>query len=277
MNTARTELLALIGWPVEHSRSPAIHGAALEALGVDAAYLAFAVRAERLGEAIAGLRAVGARGLNVTIPHKRAVIAHLDALDADATRIGAVNTIVRDGERLVGTNTDATGLVRSLKDAGCDPAGASALVLGAGGAARAAVVGLTRAGVSRVTVASRRLRCAQELATELAGAIPIGAVDLASVRAEGIDLLVQATSATMSDGAEAFARALPIDRLPERTTVVDLVYTPLETTVLRDARERGLRVVDGLGMLVHQAALSLERWLGVSPPIEVMRAAALER
>lgn len=277
MNTAQTQLLALIGHPVEHSRSPAIHGAALRALGIDAAYLAFAVPEERLGAAIAGLRALGARGINVTIPHKRSVIAHLDAIDADARAIGAVNTIVRDAERLVGTNTDAMGLVRSLHDAGCDPLGTSALVLGSGGAARAAVVGLTRAGASTVTIAARRLARAEELAAELGGATSIRATDLASVRGDGIDLVVQATSATMAGDAEAFARALPIDALPDHATVIDLVYAPLETTVLRLARARGLRGVDGLGMLLHQAALSLERWLGVSAPIDVMRAAALER
>lgn len=277
MTTAHTQLLALIGWPVEHSRSPAIHSAAIEALGVDATYLALPVRPEDLGAAIRGIRAIGARGVNVTIPHKRTVIDHLDSIDSDARTIGAVNTIVRDGDRLVGTNTDALGLVRALRDAGCDPTGVNALVVGTGGAARAAVVGLAAAGASHVTIAARRLDRAEALASELRVPAPVRAVDLAAVPAEKVDLLVQATSATMGADAEAFSRALPIDALPDHATVIDLVYEPLETTVLRDARARGLRAVDGLGMLVHQAALALEQWLGVSAPIDVMRDAARAR
>lgn len=276
MTSAATQLLALLGHPVGHSRSPAIHTAAIEALGLDAAYLAFDVAPDALGDAVAGLRALGARGANLTVPHKQAVIPLLDAVEPSAAAIGAVNTIVRDGARLVGANTDAPGLVRSLADAGFDTAGAHVLVVGAGGAARAAAVGLAEAGAAHVTVAARRLDAAEALAGSLAVPAPVRAVELGALPLGQVDLLVQATSATMGlDADDGFARALGLERLPDHATVIDLVYAPLETTVLRAARARGLRAVDGLGMLVWQAALAFERWLGVAPPIAAMRAAAL--
>ncbi len=276
MTSAATQLLALLGHPVGHSRSPALHTAAIEALGLDAAYLAFDVAPEALGAAVAGLRALGARGANVTVPHKQAVMPFLDAIEPGAAAIGAVNTIVRDGARLVGANTDAPGLVRSLADAGFHPAGAHVLVVGAGGAARAAAVGLAEAGAAHVTVAARRLDAAEALAGSLAVPAPVRAVELGALPLGQVDLLVQATSATMGlDADDAFARALGLERLPDHATVIDLVYAPIETTVLRAARARGLRAVDGLGMLVWQAALAFERWLGVPPPIAAMRAAAI--
>lgn len=269
MSTAKTRLYGVIGWPVEHSWSPAIQSAALSALGVDATYLAFAVHPESLGAAIEGARALGIQGLNVTIPHKERVDLFLDEVDEAAHAIGAVNTIVREGEQLIGTNTDAAGLVRSLEEAGCAVDGARALVLGAGGAARAAVHGLKSAG-ARVEVAARRPGPARALGRSFG----VEAMTLDDVSFESVDLLVQATSATMGADAIAFAEALPLDSLPTHATVVDLVYTPRETTVLRAARARGLATVEGVGMLVWQAALALERWLGRPAPIDVMREAA---
>ena len=283
MTTARTRLLGVIGWPVEHSRSPAIHTAALEALGEDATYLAFAVPPVELSIAIEGLRTLGALGANVTIPHKEHVLPLLDDVEDTARAVGAVNTIVRDGIRLVGANTDAEGLTRALTEAGVALDGRRALVLGAGGAARAAVVGLANAGVSEIIVAARRPPRAERLAQELrAGRRPVRALDLNDGRAlselaTNIDLVVQATSATLEGAADpdGFASSLPFDALPDHAAVVDLVYAPRETAVLARARARGLVAVDGLGMLVWQAALALERWLGRPAPIEVMRAAAI--
>lgn len=278
MSTAATRLLALLGHPVSHSRSPRIHGAALEALGIDATYLAFDVAPADLGAAVRGLRALGALGANVTVPHKEAVMAHLDEVEPDARAIGAVNTLIREGARWIGANTDAPGLVRALTEAGFDPAGAQVHVIGAGGAARAAVVGLARAGAARVTVAARRVERAENLVRSLALAVPLEGVPLDASPPRDVDLLVQATSATMhAEAGEALARALALDALPAHATVIDLVYAPLETAVLRAARARGLRAVDGLGMLVHQAALAFERWMGIAPPLDAMRAAALDR
>lgn len=271
-----TTILGVFGWPVSHSKSPAMHGAAIAALGLDAVYCPFAVQPEALGDALRGVGALGIRGVNVTLPHKQAVIEYLDGVDDDARTIGAVNTIVNDGGALFGFNTDAPGLVRSIEESGLSIAGLRATVLGAGGAARAAIVGLARAGASEVAVLARRAGAARALVEELA---PHVAPPLRAAGYEALgesfgrtDLLIQATSATLRGGseAEAFASLLPMDALPEAAAVVDLVYEPLRTSVLVRAEARGLRTVDGLGMLIHQGALAFRRFLGVDPPLEVM-------
>ncbi len=276
MSAASTALFGLLGHPVAHSRSPLIHTAALEALGEDAVYLAFDVAPADLADALRGLRALGVRGFNVTVPHKVAILPLLDVVDAAAVRIGAVNTVVVEGGRLVGTNTDAPGLARALVDSHVSLTGVAPLVIGAGGAARASVVGLDDAGCAPGVVAARRIEEASEVARLAPGwrAIGLGDASALEAAASGSGLLVQATSATMTSAAVAFAAALPIAALPADAAVVDLVYAPLETTVLAAARARGLRAIDGLGMLVWQAALALERWTGRAPPIAPMRAAA---
>ncbi|MBX3248575.1 MAG: shikimate dehydrogenase [Myxococcales bacterium] len=275
------KVYGILGWPVAHSRSPAMQEAALQAVGLDARYVRFPVRPEALGDAIRGLRALGVAGANVTIPHKEAVMAWLDEVDADARLIGAVNTITRDGDRLFGTNTDAPGLVQSLVEAGVELRGADVVVLGAGGAARAAVVGLARAGASRVTVAARRPERAPALAAELTAGLAAGDDGATTVAAVGFDglsapfahatLLIQATSATLGADADAFVAALPLAALAEDAAVVDLVYTPRVTALLRAAAPR--RRVDGLGMLLHQGALAFERWTGQPAPLDAMRRA----
>ena len=264
----------ILGWPVAHSRSPAMQEAAFRACGVDARYVRFPVRPEALGDAVRGLRALGIAGANVTVPHKEAVGAHLDAVDAFARRLGAVNTIVREGDRLEGRNTDAPGLVRSLEEAGLQLDGKRALVLGAGGAARAAVAGLEDAGAT-VRVAARRPAQAERLLVDLESDGQALAMDALEAAFAETDLLVQATSATMGEHAEAFAAQLPWDALKEAAAAVDLVYTPRETTVLREAARRGHPTVDGLGMLVHQGALAFEAWTGHPAPLAAMRAALL--
>ncbi len=283
MTSAETRLLGVIGWPVDHSRSPAIHTAALAARGIDASYLAFAVPPDELGAAIGGLRALSAVGANVTLPHKERVMRHLDEVEPAARAIGAVNTIVADGRRLIGTNTDGAGLARSLVEQGVDPKGARVLVAGAGGAARASVFGLAEAGAAAVTVAARRHEQAARLVGELETRIetPLEALDLRDASAmqraaEHTDVFVQATSATLGDSerAASFAAELPLASLPSSAVVVDLVYVPRETAVLSAAAALELKTVDELGMLVWQAALAFERWFGVEAPIEAMRAAA---
>jgi shikimate dehydrogenase len=269
-------LLGIFGWPVAHSKSPAMHGAAIAALGLDAVYLPFAVRPESLEDAVRGVRALGVRGVNVTLPHKEAVIPLLDEVDADARAIGAVNTIVNDDGFLRGYNTDAPGLVRSVEEAGVTIGGRRVVVLGAGGAARAAVVGLCRAGAGELTLLARRPEAARALANELRGVVsgPLhaGGLDALEAAFAEADLLVQSSSATLNGGpdAEAFAASLPFAALPDRAAVVDLVYQPRRTSVLRAAAARGLATVDGLGMLLHQGALAFRLWTGREPPIEVM-------
>lgn len=283
--TGRTAVHGILGWPVEHSASPAMQNAAFAARGVDAVYVPFPVRPEALPLAVAGLRALGVRGVNVTVPHKEAILPLLDEVDPDARALGAVNTVVRRGDGLLGLNTDGPGLVRSLAEAGVEVKGRRVTVLGAGGAARAAVVGLARAGAAQIHVAARR----PDQADAVRRAVQPGVCDTTiqacpmdgtlAARFAETDLVVQATSATLGEGAgpEAFAEALPMDALPDGAAVVDLVYEPLETTVLRAARGRGLRAVDGLGMLLHQGALAFERWTGEAAPVDVMRQALVGR
>jgi len=262
------KVAGVIGWPVAHSRSPAMHEAALGALGIDARYVKLPVRPRDLAAAIAGVRALGLVGVNVTVPHKAGALPLLDEVEPQARRIGAVNTIWRDGERLLGANTDAPGLLQSLRDAEV-PMRGRARILGAGGAARAAVVGLADAGF-RVDVAARRPAAAQALVDLAGGNARALGLDAPM---EDVDLVVQATSATMSDAAEAFAAGLRIETLPRSASVLDLVYTPRRTAVLEVAERRGLRTIDGLGMLVHQGALAFRRFFGEDPDVDVMRAA----
>lgn len=272
----------ILGWPVEHSRSPAMQNAAFAARGLDATYVRFPVHPDDVADALRGLRALGVRGANVTVPHKEAVIDLLDSVTPEARAIGAVNTIVREGERLIGHNTDAEGLTRSLEEAGVNIVGSNVLVLGAGGAARAAVAGLAKRGAARICVAARRFEQAGDLVESLAEVCtpcPLVACDLSpltlSEAMADSHLLVQSTSATLASSphAAAFAAQLPLERLPPRASVVDLVYKPRDTSVLIRAREVGLRTVDGLGMLLHQGALAFELWTHLPAPVAQMRAA----
>ncbi len=274
-------IYGVLGWPVAHSRSPAMHNAAFAARGIDALYVPYAVPPDRLARAVDALRALGIAGVNVTLPHKSAIMPLLSELEPAARAIGAVNTVLRDGERLLGANTDAEGLARALREAGVALQDAQVVVLGAGGAARAAVVGLAAAGAARITLAARRPEQAQALAGELAAHCPscaLAACDLAAglqPALAGCALLVQATSATLASNpaAQAFAAALPLQLLPGSAAVCDLVYKPRDTALLQRARGLGLRSIDGLGMLLHQGALAFERWTGRPAPLQAMRRA----
>lgn len=259
-----------------------MHEAAARALGIDLVYERFGVPPEALVDAVREKHAAGIDGYNLTVPHKKAIMPLLGEVASVAQAIGAVNTVVRDRERYVGHNTDAPGFIRSLEEAGVACDGARVVVLGAGGAARAGVVGLGEAGAEEITVLSRRLEQAEELVRSLKPHIecPLHASVLGEDPScfSTATLLVQATSATLGSkpGAAEFAEALPIDRMPESATVVDMVYEPLMTTVLVRAERFGLRTVDGLGMLLHQGAIAFELWTGFEAPVDVMRAALSE-
>jgi shikimate dehydrogenase len=276
-----TRVFGVFGWPVAHSRSPAMHNAAFAALGLDAVYVPFAVPPDKLARAIEAVATLDVAGVNVTLPHKSAIMPLLAQVEPVAQAIGAVNTVVRDGARLIGTNTDAEGLARALREAGVELSGARVVVLGAGGAARASVVGLAQAGAARIEVSARRADQAAALVAELAAHTPgcaLHAGDMGPALRDALasaSLLVQATSATLGEsaGARAFSDALPLDALSRSAVVCDLVYKPLETTLLARARGLGLRGVDGLGMLLHQGALAFERWTGRPAPVAVMRKA----
>lgn len=271
--------VGIFGWPVAHSKSPQMHESAARALGIGLRYERFAVEPKDLAEAVAREHAGRIDGYNLTVPHKEAILSLLDEVDATARAIGAVNTVLRKGERYIGHNTDAPGFVRSLEEAGLSSLDARVAILGAGGAARAAVLGLSNAGASEISVLSRRPQQSRALCESLAPHVSckLVAKPLSEARDafEAATLLVQASSATLESnpGAQAFADSLPLDALPRTAAVVDIVYKPLETSVLARARSLGLTVVDGLGMLVHQGAIAFEMWTGFEPPLEVMRAA----
>lgn len=264
MITGHTRVAGVIGWPVEHSRSPAIHNAAFAAAGLDWVYAAFPVRPGEAAVAVRGAAALGFAGLNVTMPHKAEVAAACDELSPAAAALGSVNTVVfRADGSVFGDSTDGGGFLRSLADEGLDPRGRRVLVLGAGGAARAVLAALVDAGAT-VEVAARRPDAARRCAAEIAG---VEAVEWPAETAD-VPVVVNATPVGMGDDP-----AMPVTPV-EGQWVVDLVYHPLETPWLAAARQVGARPVGGIGMLVHQAALAFELWTGVPAPVEAMRAAA---
>lgn len=268
----------MIGDPVRHSLSPAIHNAGFAAAGLDWVYVALPVPTGCAAQALVGMVALGIEGLSVTMPHKDAVAAAVDELSPAAKALGAVNCVRRVGNRLVGESTDGIGFVRSLRDeAAFDPAGRRVVVLGAGGAARAVVQALGAAGAAEVVVVNRTAARA-EVAAALAGGV--GRVGSAEAVGDA-DLVVNATSvgmATAAMGGAAVASAepdLPLDpaRIGTGQLVADLVYHPLRTALLEAASARGARTLNGVGMLLYQAAEAFEMWTGVAAPIEAMRSA----
>lgn len=263
--------VGVIGWPVAHSLSPAIHNAAFADLGMRWTYVPLPVEPGRLPAALDGLVALSFAGANVTMPHKSEAADLCDTVSEDASRLGAVNTLVAEGGELHGHNTDAPGFDRFLRrDAGFDPAGRSALVFGAGGAARAVSLALAIGGLASLVVALRDPSKDAELRRALEG-LP---TTVRTIAAEGapevaVDLLVNATP------LGAHAERLPIPPVGPGTLVVDLLYHPTVTPLLSEARAAGATAFGGLGLLLHQAALSFELWTGTPAPLEVMSAAAL--
>jgi len=261
----------IIGWPVEESLSPAIHNAAFQALGMDWTYVALPVPPRKLRRALRKLRRTDRfGGANVTMPHKDAAARLVDELTEDARLLRAVNTVVVGARGFSGHNTDAPGFTRFLEeDAGYDPAGRSALVLGAGGAARACALALARGGVAGLTVAARDPTRAVAALGPLEGtSVRTAAIPWDGGRAVRADVVVNATPVT--DPGE-----LPLPPLGPERLVVDLWYRPAVTPLVAAAREAGAAAFTGLGLLVHQAALSFELWTGQAAPVAAMSAAAL--
>jgi shikimate dehydrogenase len=271
-----TRAAGVIGLPIRHSLSPAIFNAAFSASGLDWAYLAFEVPEGAAGLAMAGVRSLGLEGVSVTMPHKAAVIAALDELSDDAEALDAVNCVERRGATLIGHNTDGPGFVDSLQlDEGLDPAGRRFAVLGAGGAARAVVRSLGRAGASDVVVINRSAAPAAQAAA-LAGAV--GRVGVPEDASEA-DVVVNATPLGMGVVVTKAGEPEPLPIEPtllgDGQMVVDLVYHPAVTPLAEAARAQGVRTVNGLGMLIHQAAHAFRTWTSEEPPLEAMSAAAL--
>ena len=266
--SAATSVVGVIGDPVAHSLSPLLHNTAFTELGLDWVSVGFRVAAGRTGEALAGARELGLSGLSVTMPHKEAAAGLIAGLSPLAERLGAVNCVAFGSGPALGDNTDGPGLVAALRhDGRFDPEGRRCLVVGAGGAARAVIAGLADAGAREVVVVSRSPGRGAR-AAELAGAAgrlgdPEDAVDC--------DLLVNATPLGM-EGTAGMSGELPVDPswMRKGQLVVDLVYHPAETPWLVAAGARGADTANGLGMLVHQAALQLRAWTGIDPPLPAM-------
>ncbi len=264
--TGKALLAGVVGWPVSHSRSPRLHGYWLDHYGIDGAYLPLAVRPEALPAGLRALADLGFRGANVTVPHKEAALALCDDVDALAHRIGAVNTIAISDGRLSGSNSDAFGFLENLRDRA--PAwradGAPAVVLGAGGAARAVVAALVDAGAPEVRLINRTLERAEALAAAIGGPIRVCPWNERASGLDGAGLLVNATALGMTGQPPL---DLDLGAFPTDAVVNDIVYAPIETPLLAAARARGNSVVDGLGMLLHQARPGFEAWFGVRPEV----------
>jgi len=279
--TGQTRLVGVMGWPVAHSLSPEMHNAAFAALGIDNVYVPLAVAPERLGQAVAGLWALGFVGCNVTVPHKLAVQQYMETISDEARAVGAVNTLVRapdaDPARMawMGYNSDVSGFLMSLAEEGFAPQDQRVLVLGAGGAARGVVYGLARAGAT-VAILNRTTARGEALAREMSGAVPGAALEAGPLTAERLQreaerstLLVNTTTLGMwphADGSP-WPEELPF---PPHLTAFDLVYNPLRTRLMAQAAAAGAKTISGLKMLVYQGAVSFNWWFGIMPPADVM-------
>lgn len=277
-------MVGVIGWPVSHSISPPMHNAAFQAMGLDWCYIPLPVSTAdpaMTGAAVRGLPALGLRGANVTVPHKQAVMPHLDWLTPAAEAIGAVNTIrVEEDGRLSGDNTDARGFIADLREHDVALAGKRAVVLGAGGSARAVVFGLAEAGCLSVAILNRTVEKAHDLAMDIRRFFPHCRLSghepkhLALMASEA-DLIVNCTSLGMTPNTETTpwddAIAFRKDHV-----VYDLVYNPPQTRLLQKAAADGAQAINGLGMLIWQGAIAFERWTGQMPPVDVMRRAVEE-
>ncbi|MCF2584655.1 shikimate dehydrogenase [Mitsuokella multacida] len=274
-----TKNLGVMGWPIAHSLSPVLQNAAIEEAGLDYVYISLPVPPEKLKEAVAGLRAMQFTGWNVTIPHKQAIMAELDAVDEDARIIGAVNTVVNRDGHLTGYNTDCIGFMQPLAQQGFLPKGKEATILGAGGAARAVIWGLLRAKVKRITLGVRNPAKAARLAEEFAAYGEIQVLHWEdSAFAEHLavtDLLVNTTPLGMYPHVEGMP---PVDwtKLKKDALVYDIIYTPERTRFLSEAQAHGHAIINGEGMLAGQGEAAFTLWTGVAPDLALMKRALRE-
>jgi shikimate dehydrogenase len=266
-----TRKVGVIGWPIEHTLSPVIHNAAFVALAMDWVYVPLPVAAARLPAALDGLGALGFAGANVTMPHKTRSAELVPDLSHDARLLRAVNTIVVGTDGLAGHNTDALGFERFLReDTGFDPSGRAALLFGAGGGARACALALSRGGLAKLSVAVREPSRGEDLRATLEGSgTALRIVSMDDVSEVHADLIVNATPLGVH------GERLPLPSLVPGVVGVDLLYRPSATPFQAEIREGGGSVFGGLGLLLHQAAISFELWTGQTPPLSVMSAAAV--
>jgi shikimate dehydrogenase len=273
-SSGKAKVCGIIGDPIEHTMSPVMHNAAFKNMGVDYVYLPFRVKKEELGKAIEGMRALNIRGLNVTIPHKVAVIPFLDELDPLAAKIGAVNTIVNDDGILTGYNTDATGFLQALLERGIEPKEKSVVILGAGGTSRALSFILAERD-SKLVILNRTWTKAKICADRIseifqreATALKLDKENLAAALSKA-DILVNATSVGMSPDIDE--TPVTSDLLRPNLVVYDIVYNPIKTRLQREAEVAGATVISGLDMLVWQGALAFEKWTGLEAPVDLMK------
>lgn len=269
-----TKVASVWGYPVSHSRSPVMHNAAIEALGLDWVYVPFEVAPENVAAAVQAIRALGLVGVNVTVPLKELVLPYLDEIDEDAAKIGSVNTICNRGGKLMGYSTDGAGFLRSLEEAGQETGSRQAYILGAGGSARAVGFALASRG-GFCTIANRTAARADALAAEINAAYPNCAEAAGwGTGTKAFDLLVNTTSVGMSPRVGEMP-ALPPGVFDRKPFVYDLIYAPMQTRLLADAAAAGCRAMNGVKMLVQQGAVSLSLWTGL--PISDMPVAVMER
>jgi len=279
--SGKTKVCGLIGDPVEHSLSPCLQNAAFKHCGLDFVYVVFRVKKEELKEAISGTRSLGIHGLNVTMPHKINVIQYLNDLDETAKNIGSVNTILNKNGRLIGYTTDGKGALEALRHNGVNPSGKKIVILGAGGASRSVSLTLAKE-AKELVILNRTLTKAEELAEELKASKDTNAIAKAkelnhqNAKQELLDanILINATSL----GMRPHDTLMPVNPslLRSDLAVFDLVYEPIETRLLAEAKKKGATIIDGLTMLVFQGAVSFEIWTGEKAPLEVMMKAATD-
>ena len=278
--TGKTKIVGVIGDPIKHSHSPQMHNAAFAELGLDYAYLPFHVEPHSLPAAIEGFKAMNVVGINVTIPHKQAVIPLVDEISHDVELIGAANTLIFEGGKIKGENTDVPGFLAGMRETGIEPVqGDSALVIGAGGGARAVLVALIAIGLKPIFIANRTVSKADAIATDFSKktgtslqAIGLDDPRLASV-VKDVSLLVNTTPIGMWDSHPPLILS---QWLQPRTVVYDIVYTPPETRLLQEAAAQGCHTIQGLGMLIHQGAIAFEKWTKVPAPVLTMQQAVQE-
>ncbi|MBP1930481.1 shikimate dehydrogenase [Ammoniphilus resinae] len=276
---SKTIMTGVFGYPIEQSLSPIMHNQAFRALGINFSYAAFAVAPDQLEQAVNGIRALGFAGVNVTIPHKVAIIPFLDEIDQEAEEIGAVNTIVNDGGKLIGFNTDGAGYVQSLLEEWKVPlTGKRVIILGAGGAAKGVAVSLAKRGVASICVVNRSVEKAEALAKQISHfthSVSLSSDHLKAKDVEQVDLIINTTSV----GMYPYEDNIPIDPsfLHPKLVVSDLIYNPLETKLLQEAKKIGARTHGGVGMFIHQGALAQQKWTGKQPPISLMKQTVLDQ
>ncbi|KOP83521.1 shikimate dehydrogenase [Bacillus sp. FJAT-21945] len=265
------KLFAVIGDPIAHSMSPAMHNDLFQAYGIDAHYQPLHVKRDNLKEAVIGLKAIGIAGFNITIPHKETIIPFLDKLDPLAEAIGAVNTVVNEAGKFVGYNTDGSGYLQGLLTLLPEITEKNILIIGAGGAARALYFTLAQAGVNRLDICNRTTQKAEALINDCLFHVSSAAIgrEEAEKNLADYQLLIQTTPIGMAPNIESLP--LSLHNLKTDSLVSDIIYNPLETKILREAKNKGAKIQNGLDMFVYQGALAFEKWTGIFPNIERMK------